>query len=46
MKGIIGAGVGALIAIICNLRAENPNYMVFDEAHTNESAWTFANIKF
>ena len=46
MKGVIGAGVGALIAIMCNLRAENPNYMVFDEAHTNESAWTFANIKF
>lgn len=46
MKSIIGVGVGALIAIICNLRAENPNYMIFDEAHTNESAWTFTNIKF
>lgn len=46
MKGIIGVGVGALIAIMCNLRAENPNYIVFDEAHTNESAWTFVNIKF
>ena len=46
MKSTIGVGVGALIAIICNLRAENPNYIVFDEAHTNESAWAFANIKF
>lgn len=46
MKSIIGVGVGALIAIVCNLRAENPNYIFFDEAHTNESEWAFVNIKF
>lgn len=46
MKHIIGVGVGALIAITCNLRAENPIYMTFDEAHTNESNWSFVDIKF
>ena len=37
----------AIIALINNrIHAENDSYIVFDEAHTNGTAWTFHNIRF
>jgi len=46
MKNAIVTTCWCLTLISCQIMAENSNYMVFDEAHTNGTGWVFHNIKF